>query len=425
VFLSATFLLAFVLRLVVVILAIPDVAAPSLDHNAFGWEMGWTARSIVEGHGFSSPFLTPSGPTALVPPIFPYILAGIFRVFGLYSPAAAFAMLSFNSLCSALTCIPLYFLVRNSLNDRVARIATLAWAIYPFAIYFSAARVWDYSLTALLLACCMLAAQRLHRKGYLAWAGIGLLGGLTALSNPSTVSVTPLLLLIAVVKLRSIGGAWLGKGLIAVLAFAAICAPWTVRNHRVMHSNFFLRDGFWIEFYAGNNGDTFESNSPWAHPASNPVEMKEYKAVGEIAYIAEKRRLAIDFIVTHPVFFLEASVHRFVRFWTGYWSFSPDYLKAEPLDLPNIPFCVFLVFFMLRGIRRWWAHDHAGLLPYLFAVVLFPLPYYLTHSSMDYRQPLEPVVIVLVTVGLFGTGATRLFRARAVETDREREVAVV
>ena len=36
-------------------------------------------------------------------------------------------------------------------------------------------------------------------------------------------------------------------------------------------------------------------------------------------------------------------------------------------------------------------------------LLLFPLPYYLTHSSMDYRQPIEPQIIILVTIGLFGS----------------------
>jgi hypothetical protein len=63
------------IRLIVAALVVPEVAANTFDHNAFGWEMGWTARSIFLGHGFTSPFLPLTGPTALVPPIYPYIVA--------------------------------------------------------------------------------------------------------------------------------------------------------------------------------------------------------------------------------------------------------------------------------------------------------------------------------------------------------------
>jgi hypothetical protein len=57
---------------------------------------------------------------------------------------------------------------------------------------------------------------------------------------------------------------------------------------------------------------------------------------------------------------------------------------------------------MLRGVFRWWKEDRRELLPYLLLLIVFPIPYYLTHSSMDYRQPIEPQIIVLVAIGIFG-----------------------
>jgi 4-amino-4-deoxy-L-arabinose transferase-like glycosyltransferase len=407
---------AFLIRMIVVTLLVRAAPSHALNYSDFGWEsweMGWTARSIVLGHGFSSPFRPLTGPTALVPPLYPYLIAGIFKLFGLNTVKVAFALLGFNSLCSALTCVPLYFLVCNSLNRRAAQIAALGWALYPFAIYFAADRVWDYALTALLFTCCLLAAQRLHRRGTLAWGAFGMLFGVTVMSNPSVATMLPLLLLVAMYHVRRARGPWFKRALIASAAFTLVCVPWSIRNQRVMHANFFMRDGFWLEFYAGNNGDTTASNSAQVHPASNPVEMMKYQTLGEVAYLAQKRELSIDFVKHHPLFFAVATTRRIVRFWTGFWSFRSAYLKFEPMDLPNVPFCVFLLFFMVRGLRRWWQQDKTAALPYLLAVLVFPIPYYLTHSSMDYRQPLEPIIIVLVTVGLCGTGMERSTTTRS------------
>jgi 4-amino-4-deoxy-L-arabinose transferase-like glycosyltransferase len=402
-FLAASVLIAFFLRLIVVFFVVHNSGHTINDTN-FGWEsweMGWTARSIFLGHGFSSPFLPITGPTALVPPLYPYLIAAAFRMFGLYTSASAFAVLGFNSLCSALTCIPLYFLVRNSLTKRAARIASFAWAVYPFAIYFSADRVWDYALTGLLFTCCLLVAQTLTLRGPLGWGGFGLLYGAAVLSNPSIVTLLPLFLLIAAYPLARARQPWVAKTLFALAAFVLVCTPWTIRNERVMHANFFIRDGFPLELYAGNNGDTVASNSAFAHPASNPAEMTKYQNMGEIAYMAEKRDLAINFISHHPGFFAVATLRRILRFWTGYWSLSPSYLKFEPFDLPNVPFCLFLMFFMVKGILRWRHHHRSAVLPYLLALLVFPLPYYITHSSMDYRQPIEPIIVILVSIGLF------------------------
>ena len=425
--LTATFLLALSLRMIVVAAGFSDVAAPSADHNVFGWEMGWTARSIALGQGFSSPFLPVTGPTALVPPLYPYLLAGLFKVFGLYTPEAAFATLGLNALFSSLACIPIFFLTRNALDVRAARIASVAWAIYPFAIYFSADRVWDYALTSLLFSCCLWASQRLHLRGTAGWAAFGALYGFTALCNPSIVSLLPFLLLIALWKVRRVTGAWfslsvLSKGLIASLAFFTMCLPWAVRSERAMHAKFFLRDGFWLEFYAGNDGNTFKSNDERAHPASNALEMQRYIEQGETRYIAGKGVLAKAWVQNHQAQFAWLCVRRATQFWTGFWSFNRRYLEAEPLDLPNIPFTIFLTWAMVRGLRRWWHEDRQAVLPYLFAVLVFPLPYYLSHSSADYRQPIEPIIVLLVTVGLFGTGTTS---TGSEEERRQLEAAAV
>ncbi len=411
-FLTSTVLFAFALRLVVVACLLSHVPSHTIDYNDFGWEsweMGWTARSLFLGQGFSSPFLPVSGPTALVPPLYPYLLSLGFHLFGLNTVKVAFAVLGLNSLFSALTCLPLYFLARRALNQPTASFVALGWALYPFAIYFSADRVWDYALTSLLFTCCLLLAQALHRRTAWAWFGFGALYGLTVLSNPSVASLLPFLLLVAMYRARKDGVApsrWLRNTVLALLTFCTVCAPWGIRNHRVMHADFFVRDGFWLEFYAGNNGDTRESNSNFAHPASNPQEMKQYLAAGEIGYMAQKRAASLAFVRTHPGFFAVATARRVLRFWTGFWSFRPGYLKYEPFDLPNVPFCLFLLFFSARGLWRWWREDSAAALPYLLALIVFPLPYYLTHSSMDYRQPLEPIILLLVVLGLFGIHRT-------------------
>ena len=75
------------------------------DNNfGFGWEMGSIGASLASGHGFSNPFGAVTGPTAWEPPLYPYVIAGVFQVFGIYSRASAFVLLALNSVFSALTC---------------------------------------------------------------------------------------------------------------------------------------------------------------------------------------------------------------------------------------------------------------------------------------------------------------------------------
>src|SRR5579863_6769693 len=83
-------------------------------HQALGtipflFESGNIATSLATGHGFSSPFRVDTGPTAWMTPLFPLLLAGLFRVFGAYTFHAWAATVLLNISCSTLACIPIYF----------------------------------------------------------------------------------------------------------------------------------------------------------------------------------------------------------------------------------------------------------------------------------------------------------------------------
>jgi 4-amino-4-deoxy-L-arabinose transferase-like glycosyltransferase len=392
---------AFAIRCIVVALVFRDIADPAGHFDNFGNEVGWIARSLALHRGFSSPFYSVTGPTALLPPLYPWLLAAIFKVFGLYSIKSALTILSLNSLFSALTCIPIYLAARISLGNRVAAFAAWGWAIYPFAIYFSAARVWEFSLTSLLITTCFWLALRLHAHPRpLRWLAFGLLFGLAGLSNPAVFSFFPILLLLPIWKLRRTGGPWLRSGLLGFVGVLAAITPWSIRNYRVLHVVCPVRDCFWYEFWSANNGDGSNPTLEWTHPASNPAELTLYTAQGEIAYIAHKRALAIDFVTHHPRFFASLTVRRVFFYWTGFWSLDPSYMRQEPTQIPNVFFCSSLTLLMLFGMRGWWRRDPAAVLAYLLPIVIFPVAYYISHPLMDYRQPIEPEVVVLVVVGL-------------------------
>ncbi|HEY1993573.1 MAG TPA: glycosyltransferase family 39 protein [Edaphobacter sp.] len=420
-------LAALIVRLMVVVYGFRDQTDPSDHHAAFGWEMGWVARSIFEGHGFSSPFFPLTGSTAMVPPLFPYLVAAIFHLFGLYTAKAAFAILSINSLLSALTCIPLYFSARYALGEKAATMAGWGWVIYPYAIYFSGARVWDYALTGLLFTICFCFAQRLHRQErFLAWLGFGLLYGVAALANPSVLTMFPVFLLLAVLEMRRRDARWALRCAVAAVGLLTVLTPWTIHNYRTLHFAGPVRDNFWLECWAGNNGDTFESNAVWAHPASNPLEMQRYEAEGEMGYIAEKKTLALNFIAQNPSFFAGLSLRRAFSYWTAFWSFSPAYLNKEPLEIADVFFCSSVTVLMLLGARRFWLRDSIRALHYLALIAVFPITYYVTHATPDYRQPIEPEVVVLVVMGVLSLKRMMTSAALREETmeDEESQLAM-
>ena len=156
----------------------------------FGWEMGRIGASLASGHGFANPFDSQTGPTAWEPPLYPYLTAGVFSVFGIYSKTSAFVLLAFNSLCSALTCIPIFLIARRIFSIKVAVWSAWAWALLPNVMFWCTRWVWETSLSALLLATIFwLALTMEDRDGWTPWFGFGLLWGIAALNSTSLLVV--------------------------------------------------------------------------------------------------------------------------------------------------------------------------------------------------------------------------------------------
>src|SRR5215472_8956985 len=143
--------IGFALRLGLIVVA-HTYKFKDYDHDfSFGWEMGRIGRAIANGRGFADPFDGQTGPTAWEPPLYPGLIAGVFRLTGVYTHASALILLAINSVFSALTCIPIFLIARKCFGERVAVWTAWMWALLPSVMYWCTRWVWETSLAALLL----------------------------------------------------------------------------------------------------------------------------------------------------------------------------------------------------------------------------------------------------------------------------------
>lgn len=388
---------ALAVRLVVVGFTYQGFLDPGRDHWEFGYEMGKIARSLATGHGFGNPYSgVNTGPTAIIGPVYPGLLAGVMALFGIYTKAAALAMLTVNSVFSALTCVPIFFLAKRSFGVREARWATWTWAFFPYAVYYSTGSMWDHALNALLLTWLLLIALHLENSTRLwEWAGFGLLGGLGALTNAVVLGTLPFLGGWACYRLHRQNRNWRIPAATAGFAVLITLAPWLIRNYRTFHRPVFLKDGFPLEVLVGNFGNAPHWWNGSVLPYDNPAEMAKFLRLGEPAYMAEKWQQAFAFIRSNAETVLWRSLRRLVYVWTGYWSFRREYLREEPLDPPNIIFCTAFTFLALAGLSRAFRGTPDRAMPYAFVLLLYPMVYYVTHPDLAYRHPLDPQIVIL------------------------------
>ena len=162
------------------------------NNFGFGLETGRIAYSLANGMGFSSPFGGNTGPSAWTAPVYPWIVSLAFRVFGSYSQASAFVMLSFNSVFAALTSWTIYRTARRIFNPTVAIWSGWVWALYPDTIFWSVKWIWETSLSAFLLSLLfMLTVEMEGDERLSSWIGYGLLWGIEALTNPAALAFLP------------------------------------------------------------------------------------------------------------------------------------------------------------------------------------------------------------------------------------------
>jgi len=409
-------LAAWALRLVVVGFVYRGFLDPERNNWLFGFEVGSIARSIASGHGFANPFWVPSGPTAWVTPVYPYVVAGIFSLFGIQTKAAAFAILTLNSLLSALTCIPIFFVAKRTLGASVARVAVLMWALFPYSIFFSANSMWYHSLLALEVATLFLLSLLLADTDAIRpWIAFGVLLGVATLTNPVVLAGLPALLgWPCYLRWRS-GKKHGVRFLIASLLTVLTVTPWVVRNLRTFPKAVFLKDNFWIEVAVGNVGNDIHWWNGSLHPAGNIDEIKSLQDLGEIGYLNIKRQRAATFVREHPMVFLLRSCRRMVYFWTGYWSLSREYLQQEPMDPWNMVVCTSYSLLVLLGLSRLLRQEPKTAAPFLLLLLVYPLVYYVTHPEFSYRLPLDTLGVIFAAYFVVSVHRARNVREAAAE----------
>jgi len=411
--------LSFVLQVAAIGILHQYRVRPGKDNFEFGWEMGRIARSIALGHGFSSPYEGDTGPSAWEPPLYPYLMAGVFKLFGIYTHASAWVLLTINSLLATLTSIPIFFIARKTFGERVANWSAYAWALNPYVWYWSIHWLWDTTFTPLILTCIFLLAielanlsvphdcpeqgrrvspklcdidTSLRESHWGLWALFGALYGIGALANPTMLTFLPFCGLWIWRQRYRRGLPSLGGVVLSALVFFAVLSPWIIRNYAVFGRFVFLRDDFGLQVRLGNSPYADGILMAYLQPNLNDTELEKFQRMGELAYAASCKRQAFDWIRAHPGRFAVISLKRFFYYWNGV---PRPTRSTAPVDFRTSAFLatsVLAIWGLLRALRqkRPAAWLFAGL------ILLYPATYYFVYPHARYRHPIEPQLTILI-----------------------------
>ena len=404
-----------------------------------GWEADSIARAIVNGEGFSFPgtdrwlwekwkgnpneYFT----TAWVDPVFTYLLAGAYWVFGHYAYIAMYA-------CTFL-CIGIMYVYSYRTATRFGGQWAGAIAVLVLAANFGLGKAFFDDITNSALSAATVAVAGLVCVRYFEQPdrrraiAMGLVSGVTVLTCPATTYFLPLLIGALLFFHRADLRLSLVRSAVLLLCAAAIIGPWTLRNYMAFGDFVLVRNGAGQIAWDGTVGPaaTFmrgAAQSPVPPPwhSSGPTEaiqnmMQKDKRIPIHRYQvqslgaasvpgyhsmdeAERDELsmsrAIQFVVTHPVVSTQMAAVKVWIYCTRFGAYGVVVLLAA------------LVAAVVgrRDARLW---------PLALLAISYSLPFVLIIAYFGrYRAPIEPVFAVLAAVGV-----TQVLNSRWVVKARE------
>jgi len=367
-----------------------------------GTENERVAASLAASQGWADAFDHGTGATAHTAPLYPLLLAGIYRLYGDYEQTTSRRIQ--GGLSIALSVMALLFLPvlagKLGLSRVAGWLAAFVGAVIPtnLRVELTGRHEGVAAVVALLALVWCLADLRQHGwTGRRAVIRTGGLLGLTALLSPNFLLI-PVLYFAAELACR---GAARGRivrcGLVVASISLLLVAPWMVRNYRVLGGFVPLRSNFGLELAVGNrpgaDGHTYTEGMQDMHPYSSAAERARLTEQGELAYMRNKQHQALNWIYAHPRDFVWLMTRRARLFWV---TTEEAWLNLDLAPFAvRVPLYTVLTFVVLvELLRLLWKQPAVGRL--LISVILGAgLPYLVTHVEQRYRLPLAGLYLLL------------------------------
>jgi 4-amino-4-deoxy-L-arabinose transferase-like glycosyltransferase len=380
------------------------------------------AVSIGNGHGFPDSVLTTvESPSAFRPPLYPYLLGGIYAVFGEVETAARLV----GALLGAAAVGLVYLIARAVWSERTALAAAAVAAVFPGLVLLNQALISEPLFLVAELAAVLFALWSRAAGGSLRWAAAaGLCCGLAALTRSNGILI--------VIPIAA--GVWVARprfsrrGLAApVLAIAVALltvVPWAVRNSLVFDrvTGFNAQTGYGL---AGTyNEDAYEEEghrAGWIPPrlTERYKPLYERTDLDEVELDSELREEAVSYAFDNPRYTVEATGLNALRMFelagappTGFGANRAQMAQSEAeARVDQISLYVLALIaaagfvLMARMPRERRLPLFAWAVPVLITVVVFPII-----GSTRYRTVIYPFLAIAAAPALVAT-ADRL-RAR-------------
>lgn len=366
------------------------------------------AQNIARGHGYS---LDGVHPTAMLPPAYPFIMAGAMALFG----EQKLTLVIITAIVAAFNVVLCTILGAQIFSRKTALIAGLLYTFVPYLAQKEATTEGGF-LSLGLLASVYLLLRGWRSKKTIFFFFCGLMLSFSFLVRNDIIIIPIFIflsLLISKYRSKKTTIKWhVSVALVFILSFAIGVIPWAIRNKKVLGRHYIGQEDFWWIFYISNHRQAFQiypqltlDNLPFMIKSVNTPLCKNEPDCWRKQALLEIRKIPLKEMI-------KRSLKKFIYLWSvrlvPYTDrIGNDYLTGMTLDTKrplykNLAFSIpylFLLIFALIGC--WQERRRKRLLLFMMGFLIsFSITYMILRSYSRYTTYVYFILIILAAQGL-------------------------
>ena len=383
------------------------------------------ARNLINRHCYC---IFSTHVTVARAPLWPWIMAGIYLIFGQNN----FYARLFYCLLGSGTCVFVYYFARDLFGRRTGLLAGVLASVYVGLFLYDG---WLY--TESLYTFCVTGAtyalyraqtagrhEAAHNTSAALWQRLGdalrlwrwellcgLLIGAASLTRPNGLALLGVsavcAAIIVVARRRSLRGAVSSVVLITLLTVALV-APWTARNYAVSRAFVPVETGMG-EVLLGSYNDTVafgptSSRGLWRPP---PGALNHDNVAYTPATDHRDTSRALRWMSDHPLAVVYLWGLHLIHLWSPYTYTVGMAIQQSPHRLVSyvvwgLIFGESIPIFLLAalGLIATWRRSKLALVPIYLVLGVTVLESTLILAIMRFRAPIEPLLVVLAAAGI-------------------------
>jgi 4-amino-4-deoxy-L-arabinose transferase-like glycosyltransferase len=376
---------ALMARLLVVI-AMPELGDPnSMDTSNYLH----LARSLME----SGSYAMWAKPSAYVAPVYPFFLAGVFKIFG----ENFLVVKLIQVVLGTAAVLFVYLLALRFARPAIALLAALIVALHPELVGVTGFIYTETLFVFLLTATLLLTVRAMASAKPAQFLFAGALLGLTTLCRGTTLYFP--FFILAVMMFSSQRWTWLRRWAVFVAGMVMAMAPWTLRNYHHFHVFLPVATGSGDVFWTGNYLE-FDGEYRYEETQAELLEV-----AGDVDLVTRDRILMADAkqrIFSEPLPHAWLFARKVWRYWLRIYEDVPSGEARQRNwlvfgTLAAIHYAL-LPLALLGVCRCNWRDDGVKLL--LAFVIYYTLVHAATLAVARYRIPLLPLLSLAAAKGV-------------------------